>query len=55
MLTVGSKQMGSKVSDLLVLTTSPCVDNSDVGCFGQFFSDAILLVRHDIPHADADG
>ena len=29
--------MASKVSDLLVLTTAPCVDTGDVGCLGPFF------------------
>ena len=37
MLLEGSKQMASKVSDLLVLTTSPCVDTGDVGCLGLLF------------------
>ena len=37
MLTEGSKQMVPKVSDLLVLTTSPCVDTGDVGCFRPLF------------------
>ena len=44
MLTEGSKQMESKVSDLLVLTTSLCVDTGDVGCSAPFiFFDAMFV------------
>ena len=29
--------MASKVSDVVVSTTSPCVDTGDFGCFGLLF------------------
>ena len=50
MSTERAKQMASKVSDLLVLTTSPCVATGEVVCFGCH-----LLVWHDIPNTDVYG
>ena len=48
MLTEGSKQMASKESSLLVLTTSPCVDTGDVGSLlWAVVFDAILSVMFD--------
>ena len=48
MLTEGSKQMASKESSLLVLTTSPCVDTGDVGwLLWAVVFDAILSVMFD--------
>ena len=32
-----SNQMASKVSDVVVSTTSPCADTGAVGCFGLQF------------------